>query len=58
MQGLRIRVIRSSVSAPQMTRPKNEDSLLNEARLQEAIAAVLDGKHTCYSLRCPRQYFL
>ena len=29
--------------------PKNKAAAANEARLQEAIMAVLDGKHTCYS---------
>jgi DDE superfamily endonuclease/Tc5 transposase DNA-binding domain len=32
-----------------MTRPKNKADGVNEARLQKAIAEVLDGKHTCYS---------
>lgn len=32
-----------------MTRPKNEAAAENEAKLQEAVAAVLDNKHTCHS---------
>jgi hypothetical protein len=32
-----------------MTRPKNKQAAENEVKLQEAIAAVLAGKHTCHS---------
>src|SRR5271169_1719924 len=32
-----------------MTRPKNPDAAENEAKLQEAAAEVLAGKHTCHS---------
>ena len=32
-----------------MTRPKNKEAAENEVKLQEAIAAVLAGKHTCHS---------
>src|SRR5277367_4619539 len=44
---------------PSMTRRKHHDLIEKEARVQEAVAAIKEGKHTCYSaarvFNIPRQ---
>ena len=42
-------LFRKVIPVPTMTRPKDPNAAEKEARLQEAITAVLNEEHTCHS---------